>query len=87
MAANLPERKDKRRIREQARSYKISSKPRIVGAAIAQGRAGAANLLKRQVSLTIRKQARAFRRLRGNGAGKKGGAKARGLEQCFEGFE
>ena len=38
MAANLPERKAKRRIREQARSYKIIiSKPRMVGAAIPRG--------------------------------------------------
>ena len=38
LAANIPERKTERRIREQARSYKIFlSKPRIVGAAIAQG--------------------------------------------------
>jgi hypothetical protein len=34
-AANFPERKTQRRIREQARSYKILSKPRIVGAALA----------------------------------------------------
>ena len=42
LAANLPERKIRRRIRGQARSYKILSKPRSVGAAIAHGRAGAA---------------------------------------------
>ena len=42
LAANIPERKAERRIRGQARSYKILSKPRSVGAAIAQGRAGVA---------------------------------------------
>jgi hypothetical protein len=35
LAANIPERKVQRRIRGQARSYKILSKPRIAGAALA----------------------------------------------------
>ena len=44
LAANIPERKVERRIRKQARSCIIFlSKPWIVGAAIAQRSAGAAN--------------------------------------------
>ena len=41
--------KGEAKIREQARSYKNSSKPRIVGAAIAQGSAGAAKHMARIV--------------------------------------
>ncbi len=58
LAASIPERKTKRRIRGQARSYKNPPKPRVVetalavlpvGAAIAQGCAGAAKHMARIV--------------------------------------
>ncbi len=51
---NIPERKVERRIRGQARSYKILSKPRIVGAALA------ANIPERKVERRIRGQARSY---------------------------
>ena len=54
MAANIPERKTVRRIRGQARSYEILSKPRSVGAALA------ANIPERKTERRIRGQARSY---------------------------
>ncbi len=66
LAANIPERKAKRRIREQARSYKNSSKPGIVGATLAAnprfvGAALAANIPERKAKRRIREQARSYK--------------------------
>ena len=49
--------KDGAKIREQARSYKNLSKPRIVGAALA------ANIPERKVWRRIREQARSYKNL------------------------
>jgi len=56
LAANLPERKAKRRIRGQARSYRILSKPRIAGATLAAS-------LPERSTRRVREQARSYRNL------------------------
>jgi len=54
LAANIPERKAERRIREQARTYNHLPKPRIVGAALA------ANIPEHKAERRIREQARSY---------------------------